>query len=99
MARKRIMTNPKWIAWTAVAGMRNRFEDPENCQLCGVHRPRSGRALLGHHWKGYEFPADVWWLCDRCHTRLRFAGVQHDGQTTLEKARELIGAIALQLSV
>lgn len=43
---------------------------PETCSKCG-EKPAlmlNGRsAIEGHHYKGYDFPLDVIWLCHWCH--------------------------------
>ena len=36
---------------------------PVFCERCG----RAG-SLHGHHYKGYEYPLTVQWLCPRCHS-------------------------------
>ena len=45
---------------------------PDICEGCSNPGPRSsdGRATIhGHHYKGYEFPLDVKWLCGKCHCK------------------------------
>lgn len=49
-----------------------------SCQICD-----SDNNIVAHHWKGYEFPYDVWWICNRCNVLLPF----HDGVLTLDEAR------------
>ncbi len=44
-------------------------------------------AIVGHHWRGYDHPLDVWWVCRSCNRRL--AG-RHDGSLTLKDAREFV---------
>lgn len=52
------------------------------CWTCG----KLGKTQ-GHHYKGYDFPFDVWWLCAKCNVNLRG---YHDGSIDLQKARKLI---------
>jgi hypothetical protein len=56
-----------------------RITKPDYCQLCG--HPAN---LLGHHWRGYAFPLDVWWICNSCNTHKQLT---HDGSQTLEQMR------------
>ncbi len=51
------------------------------CQIC-----LESCETVGHHFKGYDFPFDVWWVCRRCNANLR----PHDGSLTLDEARDLI---------
>lgn len=40
------------------------------CEHCGKQNPhcRNGSsAIQGHHYKGYDYPLDVLWLCIPCH--------------------------------
>lgn len=51
------------------------------CQVCD-----SECKTVGHHYRGYDYPFDVWWVCRKCNTRL-----PHDGSIGLEAARLVIG--------
>jgi hypothetical protein len=45
---------------------------PRICENCLNPGPEAsdGRATIhGHHYKGYEFPLDVKWLCSKCHCK------------------------------
>lgn len=47
-----------------------RLVRPEICLKCGKNpgRGADGRQLIqGHHYKGYDYPLDVEWLCAKCH--------------------------------
>ena len=82
-------------AWMAIAALKASpyFDLPHECQICG----RVGNMyveVIAHHWRGYEYPLDVWWVCPSCHKKLRDNGVDHSGKTTLEEAKRIIGAIA-----
>ena len=57
---------------------------PAYCQLCG----QCGR-ICAHHWRGYDYPLDIWWICSRCNALLDC----HDGTLTLESARDLIASL------
>lgn len=60
----------------------------EICEVCG-HAPHGKRdALEAHHWRGYQYPLDVWWVCRRCNQKL--TGI-HDGSMTLDQAKEKFG--------
>jgi len=46
------------------------------------------RIIFGHHWRGYDYPLDVWWVCGSCN--LALAG-KHDGSLpTPEAAKRYI---------
>ena len=61
---------------------------PESCQLCGdTPEKRKKPLIVAHHWRGYEYPLDVWWICNSCNVTLRFC---HDGTLQKEDARLLI---------
>lgn len=51
---------------------------PDNCELCNTSGP-----TFGHHFKGYLFPLEVWFVCISCNTRLTV----HDGSQTKENAK------------
>lgn len=57
----------------------------EQCQICGKKPHSNGdvHTIVGHHWKGYDYPLLVWWICRSCN---RFLLV-HDGSLCLEEAR------------
>ena len=53
-----------------------------SCELCG-----SGRGVMvGHHWKGYGYALNVWWICVTCNQLIDV----HDGSLTKEDARRLV---------
>lgn len=54
---------------------------PKTCQTCGDERK-----LVAHHWRGYDHPLDVWWICHPCHKKFP----KHDGSVTLERPRERV---------
>jgi len=64
---------------------------PDHCELCLRQACRRGypfgQALEAHHWRGYEYPLDVWWVCRSCNRKLSH---RHDGSLTIEEAREVI---------
>ena len=57
------------------------------CQTCG----RKAK-LVAHHWKGYDYPFDVWWVCRKCNANLTV----HDGSIDLEHAKALLNTIHLR---
>lgn len=56
----------------------------DECQLCD----KPGYTVA-HHWRGYDYPTDVWWVCNPCNTLL---SGKHDGSLTLAEAREYVGS-------
>lgn len=49
---------------------RGELSKPATCSKCGRDpgRGSDGRSLIqAHHFKGYDFPLDVEWLCSSCH--------------------------------
>jgi DNA-directed RNA polymerase subunit M/transcription elongation factor TFIIS len=52
---------------------------PTTCQVCGAPESKT----VAHHWRGYDFPLDVWFVCPKCNNRLH----AHDGSVSLEQAR------------
>jgi len=44
---------------------------PKTCELCGNHEN-----IMPHHWNGYDYPLDVWFICRSCNNILRG---RHDG--------------------
>lgn len=60
----------------------------EACELCGDENGY----IIAHHWRGYDDPLDVWWICRSCNTKL--IG-QHNG-ISREEAREYIARRAIR---
>jgi hypothetical protein len=56
---------------------------PDICELCGTSLDR----IVGHHWRGYDYPFDVWWVCDSCNRLLKD---HHDSSMTKEQARNFV---------
>lgn len=52
---------------------------PDTCELCQAKHNK----LSGHHWRGYDYPYEVWWICERCNSFLRN---KHDGSLTKYEA-------------
>jgi len=52
-------------------------------QVCLVCE-KEGKTVA-HHYKGYEHPFSVWWVCYKCN-----ANIPHDQEYTLEEVRELL---------
>ena|ERR1044071_5333977 len=52
--------------WRAVK--RGKLSKPESCENCKKPVPRA--KLHGHHYKGYDHPLDVQWLCALCHVKI-----------------------------
>jgi hypothetical protein len=58
---------------------------PTSCQTC--NRTCKHIRLGGHHHRGYDFPLDVWWICQRCNSLLR---KRHDGSLSIDTARNMV---------
>lgn len=57
------------------------------CEICGHNKETDPHLrIVGHHWKGYDFPLDVWWVCSQCNGLFHDL---HDGSLTIEKAKEI----------
>lgn len=52
------------------------------CETCDTET-----YTVAHHWHGYGYPLDVWWVCRRCNRKLIRC---HDGRLLLEQARNYI---------
>ena len=60
----------------------------DHCEVCGLDREVEPHLrIVGHHWRGYDFPLDVWWVCSQCNNSLHN---RHDGGITIEEARKLV---------
>lgn len=57
---------------------------PEGFQEYSFSKPV---AIVPHHFRGYDFPLDVWWVCRSCNRRLVN---KHDDSLTIEEARKYI---------
>lgn len=51
------------------------------CEVCDTIGP-----TVAHHWKGYSYPFQVWWVCRYCNANLH----NHDGSWSIEYARRFI---------
>lgn len=62
----------------------------EYCEVCekttdtlrAERKTAADILIFGHHWKGYNHPLDVWWVCHSCNMKL--AG-RHDGKLATPK--------------
>lgn len=50
------------------------------------------KMTIAHHWRGYDYPLDVWWVCYSCNRKLRV----HDGSVSLQQAKEVINGSAFE---
>lgn len=57
---------------------------PSSCELCG--RGCKHVRITGHHFKGYDHPLDVWWICQRCNRALVH---KHDNSLTFAEAQKI----------
>lgn len=60
----------QWKATDAVKS--GKIKKKKRCELC----KRTGR-MEGHHYKGYDFPLDLQWLCYYCHRKEHCSGDNH----------------------
>lgn len=57
------------------------------CEICGSEEDSGCRAKIrGHHWKGYDYPVEVWWVCPTCNVYLD----RHDGSLTINEAKSYV---------
>jgi hypothetical protein len=77
---------------------------PEVCELCGCNIAQYGELrrsfglnvnpkLHGHHWRGYEYPLDVWWVCPTCNHALTG---RHDGSLSKDQALQMVKPFDLE---
>jgi hypothetical protein len=62
-----------------------KLKKPTACQTC--NRNCKHVRLSGHHHRGYDFPLDVWWICQRCNSLLRKC---HSGYLSIDTARNMV---------
>ncbi len=61
---------------------RGEIKRPSKCEICEAkqriwHSFSNDKVIIvAHHWRGYDYPFDIWWVCISCNALLR--GV-HDG--------------------
>lgn len=64
---------------------------PEICELCGINpdelHPLHATRIVAHHWRGYSFPLDIWFVCKSCNAILKY---RHDGLLTKTQAVEYV---------
>lgn len=62
----------------------------DTCQICGDTPANTKRpAIVGHHWQGYDYPLDVWWICRPCN-RFLSGEKYHNGTFNLEQVRKVV---------
>ena len=88
-------SDPNWSkdGWRAREMVNDAIERGEMrranaCDVCGAAHEN----VVGHHWRGYDYPLDVWWVCPSCHACLRGQSM-HKGLLTLEEARKMVADI------
>lgn len=76
-------------AWQALASAisSGKLVPSEQCELCGAKQTHDHDAIRGHHWHGYDYPLEVWWVCRTCNARLIN---RHDGSLTVEEAKLIV---------
>ena len=93
------MTPAKRAYYQVHAAVKNNIlVRPDHCEVCERTANKiidSKNRLLrdtiyAHHWRGYDYPLDVWWVCHRCNQMLER---KHDGSIpTPAVARDLLYA-------
>lgn len=72
---------------------RGKIKRPDKCEICGAKQrvwhsfSNDEVIIVAHHWRGYDHPLDVWWVCISCNALLR--GI-HDGSLAKDKFAEII---------
>jgi hypothetical protein len=65
----------------------------KKCEICGKYEGTKQYSfetpvkIFPHHYRGYDFPFDVWWVCRSCNRNLIN---KHDNSLTIETARAYI---------
>ncbi len=54
---------------------------PDDCEGCGL--PTRRQELHGHHYRSYDHPLDVQWLCSICHGKAHRSGVEVVGASRM----------------
>lgn len=67
---------------------RGEMVPPSVCSVCGIdvvqyhlkydgsNIPHANPKIVAHHWRGYAYPLDIWWVCTSCNYHL-----PHDGES------------------
>ncbi|KKN35553.1 hypothetical protein LCGC14_0782440 [marine sediment metagenome] len=56
---------------------RGEIKRPRECETCGAKQriwhsfSNDKTIIVAHHWRGYDHPFDVWWVCISCNALLR----------------------------
>ncbi len=72
---------------------RGKIKRPDKCEICGAKQrvwhsfSNDEVIIVAHHWRGYDHPLDVWWVCISCNALLR--GI-HDGSLAKDKFAEIM---------
>lgn len=61
------------------------IERRSDCELCGNSRCE----IVGHHWRGYDYPLDTLQICKRCNYILQ-GPEYHNGTVTKEQSRAVV---------
>ena len=57
-----------------------RLTRKDRCEVCG----QKGKTLA-HHYRGYDYPYDVWFVCSKCNCRL-----PHNKEMTIDEAFKFV---------
>ena len=67
---------------------------PEQCEVCtSIPAKHVAHAIVAHHWRGYDFPLSIWWVCRSCN---RFLAHKHDGSLNMQEAKKYVHRLQLQ---
>lgn len=83
---RKTQMNQKEAYWRVSNAVRNgQIEKLKTCQLCGLNCKHT--RIHAHHWRGYDYPLDVWWACNHCNSQLYG---RHDGKMNIAQARDYL---------
>lgn len=68
------------------------LERPDKCELCDRkpgNKVNGISKIVAHHWKGYDHPLSVWFICHTCNMRLR-GEEYHNGSVSKDEAKKIV---------
>ena len=84
-------TREQALRATSYAIQKGQLIRPEVCELCDIDTGKlpklSYTRIIAHHWRGYDYPLDVWFICRSCNMILRN---RHDASLTKDQAKQYV---------